>query len=423
MKSNQFLKFLKQYPRPIALALFFLLACFGITGTLFISMLTSPGEYPLYTIFYGIGGAFLITFVLFYPVVILVYHFVETILLLIQPHRIKTNFLYDLWDIVVAISYSIIYLMTFSEVQFVDWSVQLMRNQKHMPIYTPYLPVVTIGFILFLLALGALMYVNVNQVPPLVVTFLGSVVYIGTIYFNIWTIQVMFEPFLILPMFLMWMVVFKTILMKVRTFMPREGLLDENGMPKSKLAAIFYNGRNLPWLALVGVIPILGIVLLILIVTGQEPSALIKAFTETSGWNLSAREAPPNLMVDDHYLCTVAARGHKQIVKPLRKGIRGGEVIIVNRQLMIANAFEQIIEEKTPRLHHFIRKNYDRYGFPLAKLIKTRLAADLVWILMKPAEWIFLAVIYLMEVHPEDRIVCQYIGNKSVLSSKERSLD
>ena len=41
---------------------------------------------------------------------------------------------------------------------------------------------------------------------------------------------------------------------------------------------------------------------------------------ETSGWNLSRRVAPQNVYYDEHYLCTVAAGGHRKIVKPLRLG-------------------------------------------------------------------------------------------------------
>lgn len=413
MKKNQLLTYLKKYPRAIALILFFLLASISMTAVNIFTILFYPADYRIDTIFYGIAGALLVTIILFYPIVILVYHFVEMILLLVHKDKIKKKFSYDLWSIFVSLLYSFCYIKFFTEIVFVDWKVQLIGNEKHSPIDMSYLPIMIIGLIIFLLALGTLMYINVNKVAPLIVTILGSVVYIGTVYFTIWSLQVIWEPLLILPMFLIWMVVFKTILMKVRTFDPREGLLDENGVFKSKLAAIFHNGRNLPWLALLGVIPILGVVLFILILIGQEPSALVKAFTETSDWTFSARISPPNLDVGGHYLCTVAATGHPQIVKPIRKGIRGGKVIIVNRQLMVANAFEQIIEEKAPRLHHLIRRNYDRYGFPLAKLIKTKLVADIVWILMKPFEWLFLAVIYLVDVHPEDRIARQYMGKSN----------
>ena len=37
-------------------------------------------------------------------------------------------------------------------------------------------------------------------------------------------------------------------------------------------------------------------------------------------------------------------------------------------------------------------------------MIRKRWIADLVYLLMKPLEWFFVIVLYLTEVHPEDRI-------------------
>ena len=143
---------------------------------------------------------------------------------------------------------------------------------------------------------------------------------------------------------------------------------------------------------------------------GQAPDSVIKAWTETSGWRLSMKEAPPNVYYDEHYLCTVAAGGHRKIVKPIRKGIRHGHEVIVNRQLCIANAFEQILEEKMPHFHREVRNFYDRYGFPVAKLIKSKWVADFIYLIMKPLEWVFVMVIYMTDVHPENRIALQYTG-------------
>ena len=157
--------------------------------------------------------------------------------------------------------------------------------------------------------------------------------------------------------------------------------------------------------------PLLGVIIAILMLFGQKPDAIIRAWTETSDWNLSQRTAPQNLYQDEHYLCTVAAGGHEKIVKPLRLGIRHGHEVIVNRQLCVANAFEQVLEEKIPRVHKVIRGAYDKYGFPVARLIKTKVAADIVYFMMKPVEWIFLIVLYLVDVKPENRIAVQYMGN------------
>ena len=53
------------------------------------------------------------------------------------------------------------------------------------------------------------------------------------------------------------------------------------------------------------------------------------------------------------------------------------------------------------------------YGFPIAKLIRSPWIADGIYLLMKPLEWLFLAVLYAVDLHPEDRIAVQYTG-KSV---------
>lgn len=164
-----------------------------------------------------------------------------------------------------------------------------------------------------------------------------------------------------------------------------------------------------PIISIIVAIPLLIITISILVLFGQRPDEIIRAFTETSDWTLSQKYSPPSVTYDAHYLCTVSLRGHKNIVKPLRYGIRRNEKIVVNRQLCIANAFEQLIEEKTPRFHHFIRYIYDKYGYPLSKHINTAWQADITYILMKPLEWIFLIVLYLFDKKPENRIAMQYI--------------
>ena len=141
---------------------------------------------------------------------------------------------------------------------------------------------------------------------------------------------------------------------------------------------------------------------------------MILAFTKTSDWILSGEIAPPPVAYDTHYLCTVSLRGHRKLVKPIRYGIRRGEKIVVNRQLCVANAFEQLIEEKTPRLHRKIRNFYDTYGYPISKHINSAWSADVVYLIMKPLEWFFVAVLYLCDVNPEDRIHSQYLPKKSV---------
>lgn len=161
--------------------------------------------------------------------------------------------------------------------------------------------------------------------------------------------------------------------------------------------------------------PVIFIITCILLILGQSPDSMVKLFTETTCWRFSVMSHPEYLPQQGHYLCTVAARGTPELVKPLREGLRHGKPILVNRQLLIANAFEELIEEKFPRFHRCIRGGYDRYGFPLAKMINTPTCSNLTYLLMKPLEYIFLVVLYLFCIHPEEKINRQYSasGTKS----------
>jgi hypothetical protein len=96
---------------------------------------------------------------------------------------------------------------------------------------------------------------------------------------------------------------------------------------------------------------------------GQKADSLIRAFTDTyhhgfSQWNYKCE----NVNCGGHYLCSVAANGHAAVVRPTRRGIRNGHDIICNRQLLISDAFEDLMEERLPGLHRITRKQYNKVG-------------------------------------------------------------
>jgi hypothetical protein len=51
---------------------------------------------------------------------------------------------------------------------------------------------------------------------------------------------------------------------------------------------------------------------------------------------------------------------------------------------------------------------YDKYGYPLSKHIQSKWSADIVYLVMKPLEWMFLFVLYIVDQKPENRIHIQY---------------
>ncbi|MCM3735291.1 hypothetical protein M3215_05535 [Bacillus cytotoxicus] len=170
------------------------------------------------------------------------------------------------------------------------------------------------------------------------------------------------------------------------------------------------NYQKIPKLWAISLFPVLIIIQLILVLFGQRPDSLIRVFLETSSFNYSNIPAPKPEIVpgDGHYLCTVSAKGHKKLVKPVRAGIRGGERIPVNRQLLIANAFENILEQYVPNFHKVIRNFYDKYGYPISRHINSKWSADIIYLIMKPLEWLFLIVLYTVDKKPENRIHKQY---------------
>lgn len=93
-------------------------------------------------------------------------------------------------------------------------------------------------------------------------------------------------------------------------------------------------------------VPLLAILICFLLVFSQKPDAFIKAFTETYKHGFSQWDHQcANVLCGGHYLCSVAANGHASIVKPIRYGVRNGGIIICNRQLLVANTFEDWMEE------------------------------------------------------------------------------
>lgn len=166
--------------------------------------------------------------------------------------------------------------------------------------------------------------------------------------------------------------------------------------------------KDKPVLILMLCVPVFILVVAILMLFGQDYNSITKVFTETATWNFSQQSHPPFLDHKGHYLCTIAVCGDAKVVKPLRLGKRHGHEIVVNRQLLIANAFEELIQESAPRLHTIIRNVYDKYGYPLSKKITTPESSNLIYRMMKPLEYLFLVVLYLFVIKPEEKINKQY---------------
>ncbi|WP_026505795.1 DUF6688 domain-containing protein [Butyrivibrio sp. NC3005] len=312
-------------------------------------------------------------------------------------------------------------LLKFGDVSFdAGWNEQLYNAQRHQPIWTGGYVTLIVMSLLGVIGAAVLISKNVNKIPPLVSVMCISFMYMALLVQLVWTIQCLpivfsLTPYLVVPVdiFLIAITIIKE---KIKEWGDAGNHLNDDfgkNIFIKKLNKILINSKKWPFYALILFLPLLGMVLGVLILFGQEPDAIIKAWTNTSDWTFSSKVGPQNLYYDEHYLCTVAAGGHEGIVKPLRMGERHGHKVIVNRQLMIANAFENVLEEKTPHFHRLLRNFYDTYGFPIADMIRMhKVACDITYFVMKPLELFFLVVLYIVDINPENRIVVQYLPKK-----------
>jgi len=281
----------------------------------------------------------------------------------------------------------------------------------HTPIATAHYPTILIFF-----AVGVSAYILLKiyrlKLPPLILILLFSCLLIGTTDCFVFIIQTSNHLDYLLPLFPFNFIVLSIVLLIQLVREYSNNYYTEqpfNNTFLQKISKMVQNSRKWPLYVILFSLPILICIILVLILFGQQPDSFVKAFADTADWALSQKLPAPNISTEGHYLCTVSLKGHPSIVKPLRLGVRHGQKIVVNRQLLVANAFEQLIQDRFPRVHRLIRTNYDKYGYPLSRHIHTPRSADIVYILMKPLEWFFTLTLYTFDRHPETRIAEQYL--------------
>lgn len=414
--------FIKKHPWPFQCVLAVLAGIVGCWGYWLITSVKNDtfgiGSVEPYALFFPtcVMGSILGMFIV-YPLLITVYELYQ-LFTLRKPGAKKVRMAYHLHVIALAVCYDLLYLALIKNVDFAaDWQEQLYNAARHTPVFTgSYLTIWMIVLVAFA-GLAALGLYPVKKLPPLVTVLSLSAMYLGVILSIVWTAQIfVYEDILD---FLLLLLPVNALAIMVQVMVTKIGEYEPDPNRSSKIDGIpllgwynrtLQNAKLWPVAAFLLMWPLLGILIACLLLFGQAPDSIIRAWTETSEFSLSQKISPQNLHYDEHYLCTAAAGGHRKVVKPQRMGVRHGHKVIVNRQLCVANAFEQVLEERTPKFHRAVRNIYDRYGFPVAKLIRSSYAADLVYILMKPLEWFFVFVLYLTDVHPEDRIAMQYTG-------------
>lgn len=356
----------------------------------------------------------ILSFFLVLPIVLTIENI---IFLIIHPKFYNDTYVnekIEIFTISIGIIFSII-LFSFLNITFKDWNVGLVNYQSHSPIFSKSMLSIIVLLLISFIGYFLCRFIDLEKRPPLVSVIAISSMYIGVIISILWCIQIKDEYFLLMLLPINYIII---ILKTIRSLIYEKSISLNKEISFTvnekfpKVNKLISNYSNWPWIAAILTLPLLGVIIIILILFGQKPNSIIKAWTETADWTFSQKVPPQNIFYDEHYLCTVAAGGHKEVVKPLREGKRHGHKVLVNRQLCVANAFEQILEERVPKIHKIIRSFYDKYGYPIATKIKSPYTADTIYFLMKPLEWIFLIVLYLFDINPEDRIAIQYPHSK-----------
>lgn len=352
---------------------------------------------------------------LLYPFVLTVLNLVFCLRKPMEPSWRRAACHIEMATMILGVLLSLL-LAAFADIDFLaDWTATLQGVTVHSPVWPSAWPTVIFCFGTGFAGYVSLKLADFKKLPPLKIVVSLSAMYVGMTVSVLWIIQLFdFENlsffFCLLP--LNWIFICIRIIREKAADWRLTEESERRHFTNPTLEAVnrkVMDSALWPLWAFLLFWPLIGVCIMVLALFGQRPDNLIRAWTETSQWNLSRQISPPNLMYDGHYLCTVAACGHQKLVKPVRMGVRHGHRVVVNRQLCIANAFEQILEERSPRLHQNVRRFYDTCGFPVARLIRSPWASDVVYVLMKPLEWMFLAVIYLTDPRPEDRIRMQYI--------------
>ncbi len=310
-------------------------------------------------------------------------------------------------------------IITSGRVLTIDYDQPAYIGYYHAFLHTESEQSVYIAFLAAVVALLLLIWVPSDKLPPLPEALLFGFAVIGEVAFTFFIAQIAGNMhWTVLPLVIYLVNIIMIIVRLTRQYIiahldyNNEHMTQYRFDAAQKIEDKMTSAAHLTMLHFIMIFPAAFLLLMLFIFLGQGPDGIIKAFTDTADWTFSQQIPPPPVEYQGHYLCTVAAGGHEKIVKPVRYGRRRGAVIVCNRQLLASNAFEDLIMERAPRFHRAVRGFYDKYGFPVSELITTRLRADLVYLAMKPLEYIFILTLYLFDPHPENRIAVQYSDYK-----------
>ena len=184
----------------------------------------------------------------------------------------------------------------FANIKYKDWNESIFHFEIHTPIATEMMLTICIFILVAILGYLILRFAKINKLSPLALVLAMSALYIGVIVAGLWICQVfkMSIENLILILFplnviVIFIKVIKDVIIKWNSeYKDKRRVLKDNKLI-NLCNKILNNSLNWPWLALIFMVPLLGILIGILALFGQAPDSVIRAFTETAEWNLSTK--------------------------------------------------------------------------------------------------------------------------------------
>ncbi|GAA4072429.1 DUF6688 domain-containing protein [Amphibacillus indicireducens] len=202
---------------------------------------------------------------------------------------------------VIAMGLGVLYLYLYTElanIVFVNWDVQLYNLQKHSMIMPDAFLTIVIILLIAFIGYYIIRFISADKQSPIVSVIGISAIYLGMGICLLWCIQTISDIFLVLFPANCIIIFIKTITI----FVYQKNVTLQTGLFTTKfkkLSSILNKATNLPWIALLLAIPLLGVIIVVLMLFGQEPNSIIKAWTETADWTMSQKIPPQNIQYDD----------------------------------------------------------------------------------------------------------------------------
>ena len=251
----------------------------------------------------GVIAGIFIGIIAVYPLILTIINLTAIFFGCVNPQYIRKGKHFEWLTLLLGMLYSLL-LFPFTDINFADWTVTLYNTQKHTPIWTEGAPTILILAAVGILGYLFLSFTQIAKTPPLITVLEIAAMYIGMVQCILWIIQIIQWNIIYLYLCLFPL---NCILIGIKVI--RQKVLEwQRGHPDQMKC---FKNRRIQWLneklrrsavwpaaAFLLMWPLLGIIICILLLFGQQPDSAIRAWTETSDWNLSLHTAPQNIYYD-----------------------------------------------------------------------------------------------------------------------------